>query len=231
MVTGCSGQAPAAAPKPTAGPTEVPSHPPAADFVAAVDNPWMPWVPGTRWVFRGRTDEGRERTVVTVTHRTKVVDGVPAVVVHDVVFRDGRLLEDTYDWYAQDRAGNVWYFGEDTTEYDAQGNADTGGSWEAGVDGAQAGIAMKAHPRKGPAYRQEYYPGEAEDQAEVVRHGAKASVPYGDLHGLLMTHEFTRLEPDADEHKYYARGVGVVLEVALEHTDRTELVSMTRPAG
>jgi urease accessory protein UreH len=97
----------------------------------------MPWSPGTRWVFTGRTADGNERTVVTATDRTKVVDGVTTVVVHDVVYRDGQLLEDTYDWYAQDHAGNVWYFGEDTKEYDGK-NVDTAGSWEAGVDGAEA---------------------------------------------------------------------------------------------
>jgi len=186
----------------------------------------MPWSPGTRWVFTGRTTDGNERTVVTATDRTKVVDGVTTVVVRDVVYREGKLLEDTYDWYAQDQAGNVWYFGEDTSEYDGQ-NVDTSGSWEAGVDGAEAGIVMLARPAPGDAYRQEYYKGEAEDQAKVLNLHASASVPYGNAANLLETKDFTRLEPAATEHKYYARGVGVVLEVSLKQQDRTELVSMT----
>ena len=191
-----------------------------------IDNPWMPWKVGTRWHFVGRTAAGTERTVVTVTHRTRVVAGVTTTVVHDVVRLDGRLLEDTDDWYAQDAAGNVWYFGEDTKEY-AGGSVDTSGSWEAGVDGARPGIAMLAHPEVGDAYRQEYLRGEAEDQARVLARAATAKVPYGDLSGLLETKDFTRLEPRADEHKFYARGVGVVLEVSLHAKDRTELVSMT----
>jgi hypothetical protein len=141
---------------------------------------------------------------------------------------DGRLLEDTYDWYAQDSAGNVWYFGEDTKEYDGS-KVDTSGSWEAGVGGAVAGIVMPAQPRAGDAYRQEYLAGEAEDQAAILRTDATARVPYGDLAGLVETRDFTRLEPTADEHKFYARGVGVVLEVSLHQRDRTELVAMSRP--
>lgn len=203
-----------------------PSSPEPGEFVAAVTNEWMPWIPGTRWVFVGRTADGAERTVVTVTDRTKVVGGVTTVVVHDVVHRNGALLEVTDDWYAQDRKGNVWYFGEDTKEYDGT-KVDTGGSWEAGVDGAEAGIAMLAEPLPGDAYRQEFYRGEAEDEAEVLAVDASASVPYGDLSHLLETKDFTRLEPSAAEHKYYAKGVGVVLEVSLEEQDRTELVSMT----
>jgi len=207
---------------------EPPTAPGVGDFRDTVDNPWMPWVPGTRWTFVGRTADGTEHTVVTVTHRTRTVQGVRCTVVHDVVHVDGRLLEDTLDWYAQDRAGNVWYFGEDTTEYDG-GRADTSGSWRAGVHEARAGIAMEAHPRPGDRYYQEYYPGEAMDQGRVLATGASTSVPYGHLHGLVETHDFTRLEPRADEHKLYARGVGVVLEQSLHEKDRTALVSMRRP--
>lgn len=186
----------------------------------------MRWTPGTRWVFTGRTADGNERTVVTATDRTKVVNGVATVVGHDVVYREGKLLENTYDWYAQDHEGNVWYFGEDTKEYDGK-NVDTAGSWEAGVDGAEAGIAMLASPAPGDAYRQEYYKNEAEDQAKVLRLDASASVPYGHMSDLLETEDFTRLDPSAAEHKYYAKGVGVVLEVSLKQQDRTKLVSMT----
>jgi hypothetical protein len=215
----------ASSPSSGSGPA-VPNHPPASEFVQIVDNPWMPWRPGTRWRFVGHTADGTERTVVTVTDRSKVVDGVTTTVVRDVVHLDGELLEATDDWYAQDREGNVWYFGEDTKEYDGD-EVDTSGSWESGVDGAHAGIAMEASPRVGDAYWQEYLKGEAEDQARVLATDATARVPYGDLGGLLQTKDSTRLEPQADEHKFYAKGVGVVLEVSLNEKDRTELVAMT----
>lgn len=223
VAAGCADDAPRPA---TVSSAQVSTPPPASGFVRTIDNPWMPLKVGTQWHFVGRTADGTERTVVTVTPRTRVVAGVTTTVVHDVVRLDGRLLEDTDDWYAQDAAGNVWYFGEDTKEYDG-GSVDTSGSWEAGVDGARPGIAMLAHPEAGDAYRQEYLKGEAEDQARVLARAATAKVPYGDLSGLLETKDFTRLEPRADEHKFYARGVGVVLEVSLRAKDRTELVSMT----
>ena len=201
--------------------------PPASSFVDVVDNPWMPCPVGTTWRFIGKSAEGTERTVVTVTDHKRVVDGVSATVVRDVVHVDGRLLEHTSDWYAQDADGNVWYLGEDTTEYDHSGKADTSGSWEAGVHGAKPGIVMLANPVRGASYRQEYLRGEAEDQAKVLGFHGHANVPLGHLHGLLRTYESSRLEPKADEDKYYERGVGVVLERSLHEKDRTELVSMT----
>jgi hypothetical protein len=219
--------------RPTAGPTAGPTASPTAtpvvgDFVDTIDNPWLPLAVGTRWRFVGRTPHGVERDVVTVTDRTKTVAGVEATVVHDVVRLDGRLSEETFDWYAQDSAGNVWYLGEATQEHAADGTVSTAGSWEAGVRGARAGIAMLARPTVGAAYRQEYDEGNAEDEAEVISLDGSATVPYGHLTGLLQTRDFTGLEPDADEHKYYARGVGVVLEEGLHEKERNELVSMTR---
>ena len=203
-------------------------HPPASQFSTKIDNPWMPMRPGTQWRFLGHTADGTEHTLVTVLQLTKVVDGVRTVVVHDVTRRgNGRLLEDTYDWFAQDRRGNVWYFGENTKAYGG-GTVSRAGSWQAGRHGASAGIVMKAQPRVGDAYRQEYRKGVAEDQARVLSRAAAADVPYGSLRGLLKTKDFTRLEPGADEVKYYARGVGVVLENALHEKDRNELVRMTR---
>ncbi|NUR09733.1 MAG: hypothetical protein HOQ22_00405 [Nocardioidaceae bacterium] len=204
----------------------VPHRPPAGHFSTHVDNPWMPMRPGTRWVFVGRTDEGTEHTVVTVLRRTKVVDGVRTVVVHDVTRRHGRLLEDTYDWYAQDRRGRVWYFGENTVSYE-KGRPSRVGSWRAGRHGAHAGIVMLAHPRVGDRYRQEYRKGVAEDQARVVSMHGRADVPFGHFRGLLKTRDFTRLEPGADEYKMYTKGVGVVLEQALHVNERTALVRMT----
>lgn len=200
--------------------------PPASDFVDRIDNPWLPLPVGTTWRYVGQTEDGTERTVVTVTDETRTVGGVTTTVIHDVVHLDGTLLEDTHDWYAQDSAGNVWYFGEETKEYDGE-KVDTSGSWEAGVDGAKPGIAMLAHPEPGAAFRQEYLRGEAEDEGKVLATDAAAKVPYGDLKGLLKTLDFTRLEPKADEHKFYAKGVGLVFSESLYVKDRAELVSMT----
>jgi hypothetical protein len=201
--------------------------PPASDFVTSIDNPWMPLPVGTEWHYVGQTDEGTERTVVTVTPATRMVAGVRTTVVHDVVHLNGTLLEDTFDWFAQDSAGNVWYFGEDTKEY-AGKKVDRSGSWESGVHGAKPGIAMLAHPTVGKTYRQEYLRGQAEDEGKVLATDGSAKVPYGDMTGLLKTLDFTRLEPKADEHKFYARGVGMVFSVSLHVKDQAELVSMTK---
>jgi hypothetical protein len=205
----------------------VPHHPPASQFTTKIDNPWMPMRPGTRWRFVGHTADGTEHTVTAVLDVTKVVDGVRTVVVHDVTRRAGRLLENTYDWYAQDARGNVWYFGENTKAYGGGGHVSRAGSWQAGRAGARAGIVMEAHPRIGDAYRQEYRKGVAEDQARVLSRHGSADVPYGALHGLVKTRDFSRLEPRGDELKYYAKGVGVVLEDSLHEKDRTELVRTT----
>ena len=202
------------------------SHPAGSHFSTKIDNPWSPMRAGTRWYFVGHTDEGTEHTRVTVLRRTKVVDGVRCVVVHDVTHRRGKLLENTYDWFAQDHRGRVWYFGENTVAYDA-GHASREGSWRAGRHGARAGIVMLAHPHVGDAYRQEYRKGVAEDQARVLSMSGRADVPYGRMRGLLKTRDFSRLEPNGDEHKLYPKGVGVVLEDAVHEHDRTELVRMT----
>jgi hypothetical protein len=196
-----------------------------ADFVAEIDNPWWPMKPGSRWVYRETDAEGSEqRIVVTVTGRTKVIQGVRATVVRDTVTEKGKLVEDTFDWFAQDRWGNVWYLGEATKEYDG-GEVSTAGSWEAGVDGALAGVVMPAQPRVGLAYRQEHYAGEAEDAAEVLGLDERADVPFGSYDGVLMTKDFTPLEPDVLEHKLYAKGVGPVLVLAVSGgSSREELV-------
>jgi hypothetical protein len=201
-----------------------------AEFTTQIDNPYWPMKPGTRWVFRERDADGTlMRVEVEVTDRTKQVDGIEAVVVHDVVTEDGELVEDTFDWYAQDAEGNVWYLGEDTKEFADGKVTSTEGSWEAGVDGAQAGIVVPAEPRVGMTYRQEYYEGEAEDSAEVLSLDARAVVPFGAFGGVLKTKDYTPLEPGLLEHKYYARGVGPVLAVAVSNGGgREELVSFTR---
>ena len=196
-----------------------------ADFVAGVDNPYFPLTPGMRWLYEGVEDDEIERVEVVVTTDRKEVLGISAVVVRDTVTVDDELVEDTYDWFAQDRDGNVWYLGEDSKEYEDGEVVSAAGSWEAGVDGAQAGIVMQADPTVGQAYRQEYYPGEAEDLAEVVRRGESASVPAGEFDDVLVIKEWNPLEPDVVEEKYYASGVGPILEVVVEGGDgRVELV-------
>jgi hypothetical protein len=200
----------------------------AARFTTKIDNPYLPLAPGSRWIYRD-TLTG-ERVVVAVTHRTKrIANGVNARVVRDTVRRHGRLVEDTFDWYAQDDRGNVWYMGEDTKEYEHGKVSSTAGSWEAGVDGARAGIAMPAHPRVGRAYRQELYAGHAEDHARVLSRDDQAEVPAGHYKRALLTKEWTPLEPDVLEYKLYARGVGMVLSTTVSGgAEREELISFRR---
>jgi hypothetical protein len=202
-----------------------------ADFTTGIDNPYWPMSPGSRWVYRETDAEGaKARVEVTVTSKTKTIaNGVEARVVHDLVTDDGQPVENTYDWYAQDSAGNLWYMGEDTKEYENGKVVSTAGSWEAGVDGAQPGIAIPADPEPGLTYRQEYYAGEAEDNGEIISLDEQAEVPAGHFKPTLMTRDTTPIEPKVLEFKFYARGVGPVLELtASGGTDRGELVSFRR---
>ena len=197
----------------------------AADFTTRIDNPYMPMRPGERRIYRETGGSATQRIVVTVTRRTRLVDGVRARVVHDVATSSGRVVEDTYDWFAQDRRGNVWYLGEATREFGPGGKVDTSGSWEAGRDGAQAGVAMPAHPRAGQRYREEYYAGQAEDRARVLSTDEQAESPFGRFHHAVLIKDFSPLEPALVEYKLYARGVGSVLEVAVSGgRDRAELL-------
>ena len=185
------------------------------DFTTTIDNEYFPMKPGTTFVYEGGAQHGE----MTVTSDTKKVMGVECVVVEDKEWEDGNLIERTYDWFAQDKKGNVWYFGEDTKEYENGKVVSTKGSWEAGVDGAKAGIIMQADPKVGKSYRQEYYPGEAMDMARVLSLNASVTVPYGSFDHVLVTKEWTPLEPSYHEHKYYARGVGHVYGGGLELVD------------
>lgn len=197
-----------------------------ARFSATIDNPYMPLKPGTTFTFEGISGETAQSNTVTVTADTRDVMGVTCVVVRDQVFEGDTLLEDTLDWFAQDSDGNIWYFGEDSKSYE-DGQMSTEGSWEAGVDGARPGIVMKAEPVVGDVYQQEYFPGEAEDMAEVVRTGESVTVPFGTFDDVLVTKEWTPLEPDIVEEKYYAPGIGVVLTDAVQgETERFELVDI-----
>jgi hypothetical protein len=200
----------------------------ARDFTTKVDNPWLPFRVGSSWAYRDIITG--ERTTVRVTNQTKrIANGVTARVVRDTVRLHGQVTEDTYDWYAQDSRGNVWYMGEDTREYENGKVVTTEGSWEAGVNGARAGIAMPAHPRVGRQYRQEYYAGHAEDHARILSLDDQAEVPAGHFKPALLTKEWTPLEPDVLEYKLYARGVGVVLELtASGGASQEQLLSFKR---
>jgi hypothetical protein len=203
-----------------------------ASFTTRIDNPWMPLTPGSRWVYRETAGSTVQRYTVEVTGRTKVIAGVRSRVVHDVVTEKGRLVEDTFDWFAQDKEGNVWYLGEDTKEYGGGGPPSTAGSWQASVKDAQAGVVMPAHPKVGQTYRQEYLKGEAEDEARVLSVDEKAQVPFGYYPRTVMTKELTALEPRLLEHKFYARGIGNVLTLATSgESSREELLSFRRGSG
>jgi hypothetical protein len=214
------------------GPPSDPDYDPmldAADFGGPIDNPLYPLVPGTTFHYESETEDGLETNDVIVTGDTRQILGITAVVVHDQVFLDGELTEDTFDWYAQDDAGNVWYLGEDSREFEDGELVGTAGSWEAGVDGAKPGIIMKAAPQVGDRYYQEFYLGEAEDEGEVVAVGQSVSVPFGDFQGCTATEDFTRLEPGGRERKTYCPGTGLVLEESLSGDERNELVAIDEP--
>ena len=221
------------APAITAGPaTEAPPSPsPAApqgtigpdswqdpsNFVATIDNPWLPFKPGTVLRYAGTKDSERAKVITTVTSRTEIVAGVACVVVDDKLWLNGNLEEATLDYYVQDRAGNVWYFGEDTQELDANGNIiSTEGSWHAGVDGAVPGIFMEANPVIGHSFQQEFLKGQAEDHFEVLSLTETVTVPTGTYTNALLTKEWTPLEPDVLDHKFYVRGIGEVREVSVK---------------
>lgn len=195
-----------------------------ADFVPEVTHPYWPMKPGSRWVYR-ETNGAEMRIEITVLDEPRLILGIPATVVHDVVSLDGRVVEDTFDWYAQDVEGNLWYLGEDTTAFPALGESSSAGSWEAGVDGAQAGIILPGTPRVGQAYRQEYRAGRAEDQGRILSLEGEVSVPFGAFTDVLQTEDWTPLEPGQVEHKWYARGVGPILVESVSGSDREELLS------
>jgi hypothetical protein len=203
-------------------------HP--ADFSTRITNPYFPLPVGRKLIYRGIKDGQTQKDVVTVTRRTRLVtEGIRARVVTDVATHNGKLLEKTSDWYAQDKNGNVWYLGEQTAAYNRDGTVDTSGSWEAGVHDAEPGIVMKAHPRIPAAYRQEYLRGEAEDTAWVVRVGGTVTVPHGTFHHILVSLEATRIEPGRYDKKIYAPGIGIVAETAI--TGPRETARLVRVIG
>jgi hypothetical protein len=210
------GAGPGADPPPGSEPVELDP----AEFTTEIDNPLWPMAPGNRWVYRETDTTGAtERVVVEVTGETRTIaNGVEAVVVRDTVTEDGEPVEITDDWYAQDAEGNIWYLGEDTAEYDNGKVSTRAGSFEAGVDGAEPGIAIPGNPEPGMSYRQEYYEGEAEDEGAIVTVGEeRVQVPFGYFNeGVVMTRDLVPTEPKVQELKFFARDVGPVLSM---HTD------------
>ena len=213
-----------------------------AEFDAPVENTYFPLVSGTITVLEAEEEDGIVRSTTTITSDTKEILGVAITVVHDVetLFVEELgitvVLEDTFDWFAADTEGNVWYFGEDTTafEFDEDWNqigSSTEGSWEAGVDGAEPGIIMLANPRPGVSYRQEFAEGIAEDMGKVIRLNGEVSIELGDFEDVLVTKEWSKLEPGTVEFKYYAPGVGLVFvrELTGGPTVQVELVEIIEP--
>ena len=197
-----------------------------SNFVPQVDNPYFPLRPGTTFIYEGHTAKGFEHDEFAVTRNTRVILRVTCVEVHDTVTVDGELTEDTLDWFAQDRDGNVWYFGENTHELEDGLITTIDGTFMAGVNGDKPGIIMKAHPAIGDFYRQEFSLSNAEDFAETVSLAASVTVPAGTFHNCLKSKETTPLETDLLEYKFYAPGVGNVLTVDARTGDREELVQI-----
>ena len=216
---------------PAAAGSTVPScpRPPALpdQFVAQIDNPYLPLKPGTTWTYKGKLDGQAATDIFTVTDRTKMILGVPTTVVHDQVFIQGDLAEDTEDWFAQDSDGNVWYLGEDTKELDHGQVVSTEGSWEAGVNHARAGIFMPAAPQVGQTFKQEDAKNVAEDCTKIADLNASVKTPYVASGEALKTEEFSLLEPDVLDNKFYVRGIGLVREqTVVGGTDFLELVTV-----
>jgi hypothetical protein len=212
----------------SSGAAQAGGHPRGVHFVKRVDNPWFPLEPGTTFVYHGVKDGKRSRDVFKVKRSRKMIDGIRCTTVSDSLYLSGKLEERTTDWYAQDTAGNVWYFGEETAELDAHGGVkSTAGTWRAGFHGAKAGIYMPANPRVGESGRQEYYKGQAEDHYRVKSLSARVHTPGASSAHALLTEEWTPLEPGVLDHKYYVRGIGTVLEQTVKGGDeRNTLVSV-----
>jgi len=183
-----------------------------SNFTEIITNPYLPFTVGSTFTYTGETEEGTERIQIEVLAETKVVMGVTCTVVRDIVYLNDEIIEDTHDWFAQDEDGNVWYFGEEVDNYENGVVDNNDGAWEAGINGALPGIAMLANPVIGLLYRQEYFKGEAEDRAEVISFNETVTTPAGTFTGCLKIRETTPLEPEVEEYKFYALGIGVVLE-------------------
>jgi hypothetical protein len=203
-----------------------------ADFVAVVDNPYFPRIAGDKFVYEGQTANGFERIELVILDETKVIMGVTTTIMRDTVYLDGQVIEDTFDWFAQDKQGNVWYFGEDVNDYENGILVSKAGSWEAGVDGALPGIVMYGDPaaHAGETYLQEYYAGQAEDTADLISVNESVEIAFGSFENVVQTYDYTPLDPTSQERKFYAAGLGTIKSVNLVTGDEVDLIAYI-PAG
>jgi hypothetical protein len=201
-----------------------------ADFTHEITNPYYTLRPGSVRVTKGTKDGSPQTHTTTVTSKTKTIAGVRCLVVRDIVTSNGALVEKVRDWYAQDRKGNVWYFGEATADYEKGVVVTTKGSWETGVDGAKPGIVMPAEPKPGPAFYTEFRPGVAEDKAQVLRLDDAIRVPYGSFKKVIVIRDSNPLDPQLVSHKWYAKGVGLLktTRVGSSHKEYADLIKLTR---
>jgi hypothetical protein len=203
-----------------------------ADFSTTIDNQYWPMPVGRSWHVHVSNPQGEslQETITVLDQTRRIADGVTARVVRDVVYEHGQPSEITDDWYAQDKGGNIWYFGENTTTIDLKtGQKDSSGSFEAGQNGADAGIAMPAHPYAGETYREEYYKGHAEDRSTVIALDQQVEAPAGHFTGAILTDDHSPLEPTVSEYKLYAKGVGPVVAVSVSgEAEREDLLSYTK---
>jgi hypothetical protein len=200
-----------------------------ADFSTTINNPYFTLTPGTTFIYQNNTEDGIETNKMVVTNLTREVMGVKTLVVWDRVWLNNNLIEETYDWYAQDKMGNVWYFGEESREYENSKVKSTHGSWETGIDGAKPGIIMKASPQVGDSYRQEYYQGEAEDMSDILALNESVTTPYGSFKNCLKTKDWTPLEPDKIENKYFCSDIGqMTVAISLATSEKDELVDVQK---
>jgi hypothetical protein len=200
-----------------------------ADFVSSkvVTNEYYPIVPGKKYIYEGTTADGEERVEEMRLDKVKVILGINCIAVNFKAFLDGKMIEEAEDWYAQANDGNFWYFGEAVDNYDENGIlTDHEGSWEAGIDGAKPGIIMLADPVKGKTYREEFLPGVAEDEAEVLETGKEFTIDFGTFSNCIVTKNWTDLEPGIIENKIYAPGIGLIREINLEDGTYIDLVAI-----
>jgi hypothetical protein len=213
-------------------PTGPPYHPTInpANFTTHFTNHYWPLKPGATWTYEGTKDGMPEHVVIVVQRQPRTVFGVKTLTIVDTVTINGSLEEKTTDWYAQDKSGAVWYFGEDSKDYKNGAVSSTQGTWESGVDGALPGVIIQGNPKPGPVYRQEYRPGVAEDMAKVLSTSETQKVPAGTFHGVVQTFDTDPLNPDKVERKYFAPGVGPVhvVRVGGTHHEEIKLISYTK---
>lgn len=205
----------------------------ATDFVPGIDNPYYPLIPGTKWVYEAKLEDGTiERNEIEVLHETREIMGVTATIVHDVVYVEGQVTEETFDWYAQDKDGSVWYLGEDVNNYENGVLSNHAGSWEWGKNGALPGIIMWPDPSAhlNEEYYQEYYVGEAEDKGQVLGVNESVTVPYGSFENVVKTYDFSAIDPDLKENKFYAAGIGNIKEIDLSTGEEVVLIEFTPPS-